>query len=488
MRAPIKPSTSLPIPEPVGQRQERENGKLAIINNGSGVPCYYFRWWEFPPQPASPIRRKREVGRVDSMTIEQAEAIVAPWKIAANARRPGPHSIRTMGELIAHFRISEMPEFNDPDLNSEAAPADFTEDERRSWSTKSRYHNLLITRIEPYWAKVPLASVVAGEVEKWLDEQTCFPSKKKQPDEVEEKPKNLAAGSKAKIRDLMSVIFNHATRWGIFPTNPISGPGPKGGGVRQSTKREGTPDILEIGEMRSILAELGIRERALLSLDMITGLRRGELAGLKWKDIDFGNLVVNVVRSVVDQRTGKCKTEASAKPVPIDQYTADDLKAWRSVATFRNPEDWVFATDSNRAGKKRGKQPLWLAKIMSHHIQPLVKKLGMNKRVGWHTFRRTFTSLLTANNENVKVVQELLRHASVRTTLDIYAQAKMDAKRRAQAKIANSLHSPEQKVRAPHSLSRRGEQRRGRRAPRRRSHVVATRRAVTIKGSQPQYK
>jgi integrase len=217
--------------------------------------------------------------------------------------------------------------------------------------------------------------------------------------------------------------------------------------------------------MRSILAKLSIRETALISLDMVTGIRRGELAGLKWEDIDFKNLLVNVVRSVVDQRTGKCKTEASAKPVPIDEYTARDLLAWYRQTPYREPEDWVFATDSARAGKKRGKQPLWLSKIMQYHIQPLVRKLGINKHVGWHTFRRTFTSLLTANNENVKVVQDLLRHASSKVTLDIYAQARMQDKRRAQQRIATTLHKPEREVRTRRPSSRRGEHH-GRRASR----------------------
>lgn len=159
------------------------------------------------------------------------------------------------------------------------------------------------------------------------------------------------------------------------------------------------------------------------------------MAGLKWKDIDFGNLLVNVVRSVVDQRTGKYKTEESAKPVPIDEYTAKDLLAWCRPTPYRDPEDWVFASDDPRLGKKRGRQPLWLSKIMQYHIQPLLKRLGINKRVSWHTFRRTFTSLLTANNENVKVVQELLRHASSKIMLDVYAQAQMQDTRRAQLRI-----------------------------------------------------
>ena len=445
----------------------KENGKLSVIKNGSGVPCYYFRWWEFPPQPAAPIRRKREVGRVDSMTIEQAEAIVAPWKRAANANRPGPHSIRTMGELIAHFRLTEMPSLSDPDLTRGPIQTgiDDADENDRAWSTEDRYHSILTARIEPYWSKVTLESVVAGEVEKWLRSLRYLPRKKKHTQKNETQQKPLAPGSKAKIRNLMSVLFNHAIRWGIFPTNPIAGPVRKSG-VRQSSKREEIPDILEVHEMRSILAGLSIRERALISLDMITGLRRSELAGLRWEDVDFGNLIVYVVRSVVDQRTGKCKTEASAKPVPIDQYTADDLQAWKNVTKYRKPNDWVFATDSNRAGKeKRGKQPIWLSKVMQYHIQPLVKRLGINKRVGWHTFRRTFTSLLTANNENIKVVQELLRQASVKITLDTYAQAQMQDKREAQLRIATTLHRPDRTARARRPILRM-EECRGRQATR----------------------
>ena len=129
--------------------------------------------------------------------------------------------------------------------------------------------------------------------------------------------------------------------------------------------------------------------------------------------------------------------------------SANRGRSWYRVTPYRESTDWVFATDSARAGKKRGKQPFWLAKIMQYHIQPLLRDLGITKKVAWHTFRRTFTSLLTANGENVKVVQELLRHSSSKVTLDIYAQAKMQDKRRAQHRIAMSLHQPRRKARKP---------------------------------------
>jgi integrase len=78
---------------------------------------------------------------------------------------------------------------------------------------------------------------------------------------------------------------------------------------------------------------------------------------------------------------------------------------------------------------------------MRYYIQPVVRKLGIKKRVTWHTFRRTYTTLLHANGEDVKVVQELLRHSSSRITMDIYAQAQMPAKRAGQQKVVEMLRS-----------------------------------------------
>ena len=228
--------------------------------------------------------------------------------------------------------------------------------------------------------------------------------------------------------------------WEFTDRNPITGL-TRGSGVRQSSKREKVPDILEVAEMQAIVAELQLRERVLLFLDMTTGLRRGELAGLKWQDIDFENMQIDVNRSVVSQVVGRCKTEASQKPVPMDGCTAQLLQSWFQATPYRNPEDWVFASNSSRAGEKRGKQPLWLQTIMRYHIQPVVERLGITKRVSWHTFRRTFATLLKANGEDIKVVQELMRHGSTRVTLDIYAQAQMPAKRAAQQKVVEMVRA-----------------------------------------------
>jgi site-specific recombinase XerD len=82
---------------------------------------------------------------------------------------------------------------------------------------------------------------------------------------------------------------------------------------------------------------------------------------------------------------------------------------------------------------------LWPETLWRRHGRPAVKAAGITKWVAVHTFRHTYTTLLTQDNEDVKVVQELLRHANSRITLDLYAQAGMAGKREAQRKVVEMV-------------------------------------------------
>jgi len=111
----------------------------------------------------------------------------------------------------------------------------------------------------------------------------------------------------------MSVLFNHARRYDLYGRNPIQW-------VRQSAKRRSAPDVLTCNEIRQLLAALEPRERIMVLLDVATGLRQRELFALKWKDVGFKNKQLWVSRSIVQQVVGRCKTEASQKPVPLHDY------------------------------------------------------------------------------------------------------------------------------------------------------------------------
>jgi integrase len=84
-----------------------------------------------------------------------------------------------------------------------------------------------------------------------------------------------------------------------------------------------------------------------------------ELLAIRWSDIDFDNLELSVTRSIWHQVVGDCKTEASAKPVPLDSYMAEDLLRWRRQSPYPMDDDWVFASPA-----KKGKQPYWPDNLM----------------------------------------------------------------------------------------------------------------------------
>jgi integrase len=128
------------------------------------------------------------------------------------------------------------------------------------------------------------------------------------------------------------------------------------------------------------------------------------------------------------------KTETSRKPVPIDERVAADLWLLKEKSKYSKPEDWIFA--SSRRG---GKAPLWPGTTLEKVIRPAALRAGIRKKIGWHTFRHTYSTLLIANGENVKVVQELMRHASCRFTLEIYSQAHLIAKREAQRRLVQAV-------------------------------------------------
>jgi integrase len=318
-------------------------------------------------------------------------------RIDANQQTPqaegGPG---TIAELIAHYRLKELVGENQG---------------RKAFSTRSAYECYLKMWILPRWGNHRLDQIKPVAVEEWLDSI------------------KRARGTRAKIRNLMSAIFHHAMRYEWVDNNPMKL-------VRQSAKREKVPDVLELAELQLLLSKLSVRERTLALLDAATGLRVSELLALRWDDVDFENLELSVTRSIWHQVVGNCKTEASAKPVPIDDYMAEDLLSWRRQSPYPMGADWVFASPS-----MGGKQPYWPDNLMKRYIKPVAKKAGITKNIGWHTFRHSFGTLLKANGEDIKTVQELLRHANSRITLDVYTQAVTSNKRAAQSKVVRMMVS-----------------------------------------------
>jgi site-specific recombinase XerD len=86
-------------------------------------------------------------------------------------------------------------------------------------------------------------------------------------------------------------------------------------------------------------------------------------------------------------------------------------------------------------------RPLALPGTTDHaaHILPVARKLSINKRIGWHTFRHTYSTLPRSTGAELEIMQELLRHSTIRATLDTYTQAVTTEGRSAQEAVVARL-------------------------------------------------
>jgi integrase len=157
----------------------------------------------------------------------------------------------TLGEAWAHFQLHEL---RDPDVG-------------RSPSTIACYEAYFKCPIIPQWGDVLLDDMKAVAVEKWLSSL------------------DLAPGSKAKIRNHLSALFNHAIRHELYTReNPIRT-------VRQGATRQRDPDVLTIDELQKIVQNIDAPAVWVMVLTAAaSALRRSELRGLKWADLDFDKL------------------------------------------------------------------------------------------------------------------------------------------------------------------------------------------------------
>ncbi len=118
---------------------------------------------------------------------------------------------------------------------------------------------------------------------------------------------------------------------------------------------------------------------------------------------------------------------------------ADALMQWRKRCAYIKTEDWVFASK-----RYRGRRPYWGQAILRKYIRPAAQRVGIQKRFGWHTFRHTYSTLLRSVGTEFKAMQELPRHSSFRSTLDVYTQAVTPAKHAAQAAVMSLVFTSDE--------------------------------------------
>jgi len=368
------------------QAQRYQRGSLSLLKRKSQPDAWVFRF--YAEEDGRRTYKRKIVGTVIEFP-KRKDAEKAVTQLRVDVNDGAAFAPMNLEQLAAHYQRVELP--------------------LKAHSTAEGYKNYLTLHIIPKWGKHSLSAIKSVEVEGWLRKLKKTNGEPASP------------GTQTKIRNLFSTLFSHAIRYEWAARNPITA-------VRTSAKRLCTPDILTADEFQALVLELSQRERVIVLLAGSTGLRRGELIALRWRDIDFKLKQANVTHTIWRNVEGKTKTEASKKPVPLHVLVIEELKKWRLVTLYRSEEDFLFPSIA-----KNGTQPITPDMILRRHIRSALK------RIGFHSFRHGFATMLRQQGVDLKTAQELLRHANSRITLEIYQQAVGEEKRVAQNLAFGSL-------------------------------------------------
>jgi integrase len=373
-------------------RSRYQFGSLRRKKRIKGPDAWEFRYYE--QIGGNRQRRHITVGTIEQYRNESdARRAVSGLLLKLNSEVPQAGAVM-FAALVERYVEDELPE---------------------RFSTRSSYLSALNKYIRPKWADFPLDRIRPMAVEEWLRQMS------------------LAPKSKANIRGVMHSMFKCAERWELIEMgkNPISLVRVKG-----CTKRLTTPRVLTVDEFCGLLPHLKQPYRTMVIVAQCLGLRVSEIVALVWSDFDFINSSVLVQRSIVHGHVGAVKTEYSRDVVPLDHNLVNVLQEWRRQAPLKGSDDWVFANP--RTGK-----PYHQEEIQKKHIKKAAIEAGIGLDIGWHTFRHTYRSWLDATGAPIKVQQELMRHASIATTMNVYGKAMPSIKREANGKVVSMIFNKE---------------------------------------------
>jgi len=278
-------------------------------------------------------------------------------------------------------------------------------------STARGYWQIIENHIRPKWGTVPVNMVTASQVQDWFKQLPC------------------GAATKTHVKALLYRLFERAMFWGVIPVQRNAMELVEIKGARRAKR----PKVLTPEQCLQVLSALRQPYRTMVLVALCTGLRVGEILGLKWSDFDFDKLSVQVVRAVVRGIVDRCKTETSEDELPLDPTFATELLEWKKQCP-PSADGWLFP--SPRTG-----QPYEPGTIQQKVLRKAGDELGI-PNLGFHSFRHSYRAMLDACGAPVGVQQRLLRHAQVSTTMDIYGGALMASKRQANTAVVKMVMEP----------------------------------------------
>jgi integrase len=383
-------------------RERFQNGSLRRVSRKTGPDVWEFRFRDHT-KPGLPMRQMtlstleyptetaaRRALQEELLRINGSEAYIA---------QRSPTFGTVLDKFIADERLKEIKAYR---------PGDIV-DEGLKYSTTTGYLSVIKQHLRPKWGEVQLTDIKPLAVQEWLRQL------------------NLSRKTKQNIKAVFHRMVELAMLWGLTTAqrNPLSLVEIKGGSSRPRRKKS----IITAEQFQQICERLDEPFRTMVVIAMCLGLRVSEILALKWSDFDFEEGTLMITRGTVHARIGRVKTDYSEDEMPLHPAFAEILTAWHDKCPT-SEEGWVFS-NPNTGG-------VWHASVLQGDILvPTGKEVGI-ERLGWHTFRHSYRSMLDACGAPIGVQQKLMRHAQVSTTMK-YGNAYMTEKRKAHGAVVQMV-------------------------------------------------
>lgn len=320
------------------------------------------------------VRRTKCLGLVDQLTETQARKEACRFLQPINDVEEGiEYSGKTMQQLIAKWRDAVEPAMK---LSTQLS---------YEWAFK---------RIKSAFGNSSIGVIGKADIQAFL----TLASKQLSPESVRD------------LRARLRGVLTAAEEWGWIR----SGSNPARGKLRLPPREFVRPRVvLAPAEFHRLLLALRQPYNTIVTLAVLGGLRRGELAALRWRDnLEVGRLVVD--EAVYNGKLGSPKTPKSKREVSIGPIAQGAIDEWHKHAKFGGGDDFMFAIRTN--------SPIDLHTAVARHLKPAALRAGVPV-VSWHDLRHTYTTWGRVAGIKPETMRDQLGHSSVLMTLDVYSHA-----------------------------------------------------------------
>jgi integrase len=280
--------------------------------------------------------------------------------------------------------------------------------ERKSMkpSTKAGYHCALQRHIMPVLGDIKLVNISPLHIENFVGAKM-------------DRKSGLHPKTVLNLLRLIQSIFSVAVDNDLIARSPVRKKHKPV--VPKSEKPAWTPE-----QVRAILDEIPFSYRAVFICVALTGLRAGELLGLKWKHVGFENGELRIEQSLWNRQIVTPKTRSSKDSVGFDAKLTQILAEHRENSSHTAPDDFLFCGPNGA--------PLNPDVLRRDVLYPALDRLRIPRikgASGFHAFRHTAGSVVEARTGRLKLAQRLLRHSNVSTTADTYTHVTKQGEREA---------------------------------------------------------